>query len=99
MTAAPTVTGFSEKTVSFSEKNGLSENPVTVKQSVTTAGTDPQRIRSGDGQDPDRHRILLLVYFNWTVAGGWSGWWPVMAAGAGGVDDGEDASVRRWRCG
>ena len=37
--------------------------------------------------------------FNWTVAGGWSGWWSVMAAGAGGVDDGEDASVRRWRCG
>ena len=34
-----------------------------------------------------------------TVAGGWSGWWSVMAAGAGGVDDGEDASVRRWRCG
>jgi hypothetical protein len=31
--------------------------------------------------------------FNWTVAGGWFGRWPVMAAGAGGVDDGEDASA------
>ena len=27
----PAVTGFSEKTVSLSEKNGLSEIPVTVK--------------------------------------------------------------------
>ena len=32
VSAAPAVTGFSDKTGSLSEKNGISDSPVTVKQ-------------------------------------------------------------------
>ena len=48
VTAAPAVTGFSEKTGSLNEKNGFSENPVTVKQSVTMYGSseDPVTVRT-----------------------------------------------------
>ena len=49
VTAAPAVTGFSEKTGSLSEKNGLSENPVMVKQPVTMYGSsaeDPVTVRT-----------------------------------------------------
>ena len=57
MTAASAVTGFSEKTGSLSEKNGMSDNPVTVKKhyrifTVYESSEDPETARIS------RHRIL-----------------------------------------
>ena len=37
--------------------------------------------------------------FNLTVAGGWSSRWSVLAAGAGGVDDGAVAGTGAGRAG
>ena len=59
VTAAPAVTGFSEKTGFLSEKNGMSDNPVTVKKhyrifTVYESSEDPVTARICT----DRHRIL-----------------------------------------
>ena len=50
------------------------------------------------GLDAAAQRVRAAHYrrhrpFNWTVAGGWSGRRPVMAVGAGGVDNGEGVSA------